>query len=139
MADTSQLNTEASSLTRRLRASSGYSIINYTDEIIRLGTEHSIENFIDSIIRAERYYLMNIMNEAELVSLKITRIGPEIPIRGTQCSISLEDIKQGELYDICTTCKNVFKSSNMTIWIKQSRTCPICRTPIHERIQSTIP
>ena len=139
MADTSQLDTEASSLTRQLRASSGYIIINYTNENIELGVEHRMPNFIHSIIRAEHDYLMNIMKEAESVSLKITRIGPEIPIRGTQCSISLEDIKPGELYDICATCKNVFKSSNLTTWIKQSCTCPICRTPIQERIQSTIP
>ena len=123
----------------RLRANSGYSLINYRDEIIRLGDQYSMDNFIISFIYAERDFLMDIKKEAKLVSLKIIQMPPEIPIRGTQCSISLEDIKQGETYDICTTCKNVFKSSNLTTWIKQSCTCPICRTPIQERIQSTIP
>ena len=51
MADTSQLDTEASSLTRQLRASSGYIIINYTNENIELGVEHRMPNFIHSIIK----------------------------------------------------------------------------------------
>ena len=125
--------------TVQLRSETGYNIISYRDDSINLEYEGSMDEFIASMFRAETAFLAQIKKNAKLDTIPALKLPANVPIRGPQCSISYDEIISGEQYDICNTCNNVFKSEHLTKWIKKSCTCPICRTPISERCQSTMP
>ena len=122
--------------TVKLRSKTGYNIINYDDDSIKLGYESSMDEFIGSMFRAQTAFLAQIKKCATLDTMPVLMLPHNTNILDKQCTISYEEIGVEETYDICSTCNNVFKSQYLTRWIKKSCTCPICRTPITKRCQS---
>ncbi len=47
--------------------------------------------------------------------------------KGTECIISLDEIKEKEAYSICTTCKQIFSWGHIILWTQNHNTCPHCR------------
>lgn len=125
----------------KLRSTFGYNLIIFRDDGIQISyeNENSMDQFIDSMFYSEIAFLDSIKNDAKLEAIPITILPPNVPERGPQCAISYDEIIKDQCYDICTTCNNVFKSEYLTQWIKQSCTCPTCRSPIQERTQSKMP
>ena len=47
-------------------------------------------------------------------------------IKETQCPISLEELKEGDLL-IELPCNHIFLETNIKSWIKEKPSCPVCR------------
>uniref|UniRef100_A0A2C9W6C2 RING-type domain-containing protein n=1 Tax=Manihot esculenta TaxID=3983 RepID=A0A2C9W6C2_MANES len=46
------------------------------------------------------------------------------------CGICLEDYREGDLCRIFPTCKHIFHSNCIDVWLGKNLTCPICRQHI---------
>ena len=53
-------------------------------------------------------------------------IRKKIPLEKGICPISLEEIGENTLYQMCY-CKNCFKKESIDEWIQSKPTCPMCR------------
>ena len=116
-----------------------HSLVIYRDGRIHFGDEVSIDAFIHSIIDAQQELIRTITEIADVESIDTVYHSPSWPIKSTECAISFEEFIPGDKYDTCLGCKNSFKTENFDKWIRVNRSCPICRCPIEQREQSTIP
>ncbi|KAM0275941.1 hypothetical protein ACHAQH_007242 [Verticillium albo-atrum] len=53
-----------------------------------------------------------------------------------ECTICIDELKKGEEV-VYLPCKHWFHDTCVVMWLKEHNTCPICRTPIEERSETT--
>ncbi|VFQ85973.1 unnamed protein product [Cuscuta campestris] len=80
----------------------------------------SVDGIIPNFVRSNRG-----MTAAEISRLeKVTQIGGE----GGTCSVCLDDFSAGDLITPLTPCSHSFHAGCIEIWLRKSRSCPVCRT-----------
>lgn len=56
-----------------------------------------------------------------------THVIPRDPPHDAVCPITLQTISKGQYFTECTQCHNVFDYAAIAVWVKKSRSCPMCR------------
>ncbi|CAI4222426.1 unnamed protein product [Auanema sp. JU1783] len=106
---------------------------------IRLGTEETVLNSMDRIMQDLFHVVdqpLNGLSDQQLRSIPIIEVTENHVKDETQCSTCLDLFKLGESV-AQLNCMHIFHQQCVEPWLKQQRSCPICRQRVNPQAWNT--